>query len=173
MRENWKPIKGYEEVYEISSHGRVRRILSRTSGKAGHIMVGGLTHGYRSITLTKDGSSKGYTVHRLVAQHFLNPSKKANAQVNHKDGNKLNNIVDNLEWVTPLENNQHSTKYKLRPRGEQHGQHKLTEEQIQDILLNYGKDGISYRTLAKKHGVSHTMIEVIVKRIYWTHVEIP
>src|SRR3989337_3848896 len=53
MRENWKPIKGYEEVYEISNHGRVRRILSTTSGKAGHIMIGGFIIGYPNITTSQ------------------------------------------------------------------------------------------------------------------------
>lgn len=97
MEEIWKPIKGYNGRYEISSLGRVRSYAQ--DRKHGKIKTGNPTvKGYRSIVLYDgNGGSKCYPVHRLVACEFLrNPENLP--QVNHKDENKANNRVDNLEW---------------------------------------------------------------------------
>lgn len=119
-KEIWKDIQGYEGIYQVSSHGRVRsldRIVER-KGSSGNFFVKGRvltqsddTHGYMKVNLTKHDQKRTFKVHRLVAIHFLdNPNNLP--CVNHKDENKLNNNVDNLEWCTKEYNNSYGTKCK-------------------------------------------------------------
>jgi len=106
-KELWKPVKGFESVYQISNHGRLK---SFKSDKKGRILSNvNKKGGYLSVVL-KNGSCKKYTrIHRLVAEHFIkNPLNKK--EVNHKDLNKQNNHYKNLEWVTPKENMKHAIK---------------------------------------------------------------
>ena len=98
----WKTLKENNK-YEISDTGLVRRIDTKQT------LSGCITSGYRSVKLTFNNSKeKRFYVHRLVAEHFINnPDPKNKTFVNHKDGNKLNNCIENLEWVSPRENNLH------------------------------------------------------------------
>ena len=103
-KEVWKNIKGYEGLYQISNLGNVKsfknkneKLLKPQADKNGYLRLG----------LRKENNRKFYSIHRLVAQHFIdNPSNKK--QVNHIDGDKTNNVVSNLEWVNPVENTQHA-----------------------------------------------------------------
>lgn len=117
MTEQWKDIKGYEGLYEVSNLGNVRsldRIVKRGQGymiKEGRILAQFYEEkkGYYQVALAKDGKAKKYRVHRLVALAFLdNPSNYTD--VNHKDEVKTNNNVDNLEWCTRKYNNNYGTK---------------------------------------------------------------
>jgi DNA-binding XRE family transcriptional regulator len=104
--ENWKPIEGYEGIYEVSDQGRVRNI------KLGRLMTAQkVTHGYLAYNLSKQGRTRSLLAHRLVAIAFI-PNPENKEQVNHKDLNKSRNSVDNLEWVTRQENLDHAEKYK-------------------------------------------------------------
>lgn len=104
--EIWKDIKGYEGKYQVSNKGNVRN-----NTKVLHLNTN--TYGYKHISLCKCGVSKTCPVHTLVAQAFIcNPLNAT--QINHKDGNKENNNVDNLEWVSQQENNIHAIKTGLR-----------------------------------------------------------
>ena len=98
----WQILKENNK-YEISDTGLVRRLTTK------RVLTGCITSGYRSVKLTFDNSKQQrFYVHRLVAEHFIsNPDPKNKTFVNHKDGNKLNNNVENLEWVSPRENNLH------------------------------------------------------------------
>lgn len=117
--EIWKDIKGYEGLYQISSRGRVRSLdrdieqISRGGNpykrrmKGMLIKPGILNSGYEVVWLQKEGISEALTVHRLVAKAFIpNPNDKND--VNHLDGDKTNNELSNLEWVTRSENIKHS-----------------------------------------------------------------
>ena len=126
QKEIWKDILNYEGLYQISNLGNVKSLerthkiynykkkekVNRTIKE--HIMAQEKSKtGYKNVALCKEGKSKLYLTHRLVAQAFIsNPNKKP--QVNHKDGNKLNNNVENLEWVTASENNKHAWDNKLK-----------------------------------------------------------
>lgn len=121
MVEEWKDVVGYEGVYEISNYGRVRTHKNKTTYTSRH----GIRHWKQRIlkekaknnrdvriSLWKDGKSKDYLVHRLVAEAFIpNPANKPT--VNHIDGNPRNNYVENLEWATYQENNNHAFDNKL------------------------------------------------------------
>lgn len=107
MKEIWKPIKNYENYYEISNLGNVKNI------KTQKILIGDKNNmGYRRVILYNP-IKKRFFIHRLVAYHFCN-GYKPNLIVNHKDGNKLNNRANNLEWVTRSENDLHAYKNHLR-----------------------------------------------------------
>ena len=104
MEEIFKEIIGYEGLYWISNLGNVKskhKILKPVINK----------DGYYCVSLSKKGKLKTYTLHRLIALHFIeNPDNLP--QVNHKDENKLNNNADNLEWCTKAYNNSYGTKAK-------------------------------------------------------------
>ena len=103
MNEIWKYIDGYEGLYKVSNLGRVKSLNYRRSGKERMLKPGNTGDGYLFVILYKNGKIKYFTIHRLVANAFLeNPDHKSD--VNHKDENKTNNRVDNLEWVTRKEN---------------------------------------------------------------------
>lgn len=100
----WKDIKGYEGLYQISDDGHVRRFLKNGSSKPVKNKEGSK---YYTVSLSNKGITTTYNVHRLVAEHFL--EKPLNAvEVNHIDGNKKNNDISNLEWVTQADNRIHA-----------------------------------------------------------------
>ena len=102
MEELWKPVKDFESIYEVSSFGSVRRLDNQRL-----ITPFAIGHGYMQIKLRKPGGyRKNLYVHRIVANAFIqNPLNLR--EVNHIDGNKENNCVSNLEWVTPHQNRVH------------------------------------------------------------------
>ena len=134
--EIWKDINGYEGLYMVSNFGRVKS-LSRTveyyngrhyyESKILKPTVG--NHGYYNVSLCKDKKWKHHLVHRLVAEAFL-PNPNGYKQVNHKDENKLNNHVDNLEWCTQQYNLAYGT-----------GKKRMIEKHYH-ILLQYSLDGV-------------------------------
>jgi len=117
MIEIWKDIPGYEHLYQVSNYGKVMR-LAHGNKREKLLKQSVVTHGYFAVHLFKNKIKKQIAVHRIVALTFLdNPERKQ--QVNHKDGNKQNNNVENLEWVTAYENIHHAIdlkyeKYKNR-----------------------------------------------------------
>lgn len=119
--EIWKDIEGYEGLYQISNLGRVRsldRIINFKNGRS-RLFKGKIfnlskdTNGYLYAPLCKNGKYKNKSVHRLVAQAFL-PNPNNLPYVNHKDENKTNNCIENLEWCTPKYNTNYGTSIKRR-----------------------------------------------------------
>ena len=115
--EEWKSIPGYEGLYEVSNLGRVKRI--KRYDRFNHKIVSKLlkpsynTNGYYIVQLSNNGFKKSKLVHRLVAQLFI-PNPDNLPQVNHKDEDKTNNIVDNLEWCDSKYNNNYGTLQQRR-----------------------------------------------------------
>lgn len=115
-REIYKDIPGYEGLYKISNYGTVKRTLYKNqykSFKKSRILKKRYNKkGYITVILYKNNVSKSFAVHRLVATVFLGDNKTL--QVNHIDGNKQNNKVENLEWCTNKENQNHAWKLGLQ-----------------------------------------------------------
>ena len=142
--EKWKPIKGYEKRYEISSLGRVKS-LSRPkhipNGEFRHstekvLKLGKTRTGYLLAFLYRDSNRSSIPVHRLVADAFINNPNRLE-QVNHIDGDKTNNSVSNLEWCTGSENLKHATR--ILHRG--HGEKILQQNKNGDILRHWANAG--------------------------------
>ena len=115
-KENWLPIKGYEGHYEVSNHGRVKslaRIVATKRGVVGRkekeriLKPGGGIGNYKNVRLCINSVKITHIVHRLVAKAFILPVE-GKLFVNHIDGIRGNNIIDNLEWCTSSENTKHS-----------------------------------------------------------------
>jgi hypothetical protein len=174
--EKWKPVKGYEGLYEVSNFGRVKALTRRVDlGKCHrtfeeHFLSLATDHkGYLRCALSHEGTSKTFKVHRLVAEAFIpNPDNKE--QVNHIDGNKTNNRVDNLEWCTRSENMHHACVTKLkRNNGEYNNGAKLTYKEVVFIRTHYIPRDKVYGTvaLANKFGVHRKTISRIITGRYW------
>ena len=124
MQEIWKDIENYEGLYQISNFGRVRSLNHfRKNGTGiylhkGKILIPQNANGYCFVRLSKNGKSKQYLLHRLVAQAFLPKLEKYN-EINHKDENKRNNHINNLEWCSHKYNINYGTGNERRKTSEQ------------------------------------------------------
>lgn len=120
--ERW--IAVYNGFYEVSDHGQVRRRIGGKGARAGLILKLSIAStGYPVVTLCVDGKRRVTHVHALVASAFLG-DRGDGLMVNHKDGDKTNNHISNLEYVTRAENMQHAARIGLLPSGDRHWQRK-------------------------------------------------
>ena len=128
-----KDIEGYEGLYQVSDTGLVK---SLRNNKHRILKSCATRHGYLLITFSINKKRKAHTVHRLVLNAFT-PKSEKNLQCNHKDGNKLNNRISNLEWCSQSENMKHAIKLGLRQgwRGENNPKTKFSKFQIQRMRL--------------------------------------
>ena len=109
MKEIWKDIKNYEGHYQVSNLSRVKSLNYNHTGKEKILKLNKDKDGYLQVTLCKNNIKKVYKVHRLVAQAFI-PNPNNLPQINHKDENKTNNNVDNLEWCDRKYNQNYGTR---------------------------------------------------------------
>lgn len=174
--EKWKDIDGYEELYQVSDLGRIKRkpFVRKDGAKFKEkILKNNRNSSYELICLCKDNKKKTLTVHRLVAKAFI-PNHENKPQVNHIDGNKFNNHSGNLEWVTVSENNKHAfdTGLKKPKLGEEHDNTKITKEIVIFIRENYKFRDKEFSTaaLGRKFGLSQQHVSDIVNNRRWTHV---
>lgn len=160
MAELWKDIVGYEGLYQVSNLGRIRSFYKRRNDV--EFLKFADNHGYKTITLHKDGRQKTFRVHRLVAVAFL-PNESDKPQINHINGNKSDNRASNLEWCSQSENMLHAYESGLQTPNTKEAnaaKRKLNAEQAQEIrtLLDSGK---STRAVAKIYGVGKNLISRI------------
>lgn len=148
----WKSVA---PDYEVSSDGQVR---SWKSGAPKILKQGLNQHGYLFVVLCINGRKKPSLVHRLVAEAFL-PNPDGKPQVNHRNGVKTDNRVENLEWCTPSENTRHAFNTGLRPQGKDSYQAKLTNEQV--IYIRNNPDGLTRKELAARFSVSESAVGLI------------
>mgnify|MGYP003293868181 CR=1 FL=1 len=167
--EIWRDIKGFEGYYQISNLGRVKNVSNSQIRK---------THptrdGYLKIRLLHNGKDVTARIHRLVAEAFIpNPDNKET--VNHKDGNKLNNNVENLEWMDRSEQMYHAYNHELKKsiKGVKNTNSKLTENEIRQIRKEYVPYDRNYSTVAlsKKYGVTNRVIGLIVRGLAYQDVK--
>jgi hypothetical protein len=178
MKEEWRDIPEYEGFYQASNYGRIKS-LSRyvVSGKSRRFIEGRIRKqrkdlkGYLSLSLHKNKKEKSFKVHRIVLTVFDRPPKEGE-EGNHKDGNKSNNYLENIEWVTHKQNCEHRDNILGKhQRGENNNQAELTEEQIKGIgiLLKEGK--LLQKEIAEKFNVSGMNIGRIKTGKLWSHVK--
>lgn len=172
MEEIWKDVVGYEGIYKVSNIGRIKRllkfrkyrdcnfkILSPVKDKDGY---------YRTAFTDINKKTKNITIHRIVAKTFIeNPSNKK--CVNHINGIKDDNRVDNLEWVTVLENNLHAIKLGLKKplKGENHNLVKINTEQVNNIRYEWSTGNFKQKEIALKYGLQQSQISRIVNYVRW------
>lgn len=160
MAEVWRPVVGYEGLYEVSDHGRVR-------GPKGLVKPKPTNRGYIRTELWRNGSRWRPSIHRLVAEHFIaNP--KQHPQVNHKDGDKSNNAVTNLEWCTASENALHAVQLHGR-YGQNNPASKISEREAIAISVMLEK-GVPGNWLANLFGITNAQISNIRKGHQWKYI---
>jgi hypothetical protein len=165
--EVWKPVFGFEGRYEVSSFGRFKALARKiyyVDGRQGSLseklLRGSLLNvGYIAISFD---SKARRLAHQIVAETFLGAAEYRQT-VNHKDGNKTNNRVDNLEWATYRENNAHARKTGLNNQhGEKCNLHKHSDQFIQAVRNVHAKFHPSYVDMAEMFGLHKNHVREIV-----------
>lgn len=172
MTERWLPVVGAESFYDVSDRGRIR-----SKHKIGRPARNGILQqaknkkGYARVRLSIGTHDFSRVVHRLVLEAFVGPAPSEIHECNHKNGIKDDNRAENLEWVTPVENNRHSVEngFWHPHKGEAHGRAILTEKDVRRIRTQQGK--CTQRHLADKYGVTPQTIASVWKRRIWKHVK--
>lgn len=163
-RSNW-------HGYQVDTDGNVY------SKKTGNKMKLGLSQkGYSQVSVSVNGKECCRKVHRIVAEAFIpNPCNKPT--VNHKDLNKLNNCVDNLEWATHKEQVVHAVSMDVRAnwkkdlKGTKHTQTKLTDSDVLEIRRIHSEGELNYPQIGKMFKIGRSGISHIVQRRSWSHIE--
>lgn len=168
--------------YFIPEYGTVwvNNLGTKVIGKSGKVLaVYRNENGYleiRSGTTLGTGDSRtwwSFSIHRLVSLAFI-PNPYNLPEINHKDGNKFNNCIENLEWCTGKENIEHAVKNNLRGdfKGSKNGRSKLNESQVRDIKIMLRDTKITHKKIAEAYGVSKETIDDISRGKNWKHVVI-
>ena len=173
----WKPIPSTNGWYEASNTGQIK------NSKTGRILKPQInTYDYYCVTVRSESCHPvNARIHRLVTEAFLGKCPEGYV-VNHKDGNKKNNNIENLEYVTPSENNQHALDMGLRhpadvasyiKHGEENSLSKITEKQAIEIIKEHYITGEGRRKLAKKFNTPLGVVDGLLSktRPRWIHLD--
>lgn len=180
MKEEWKDVVGYEGLYQVSNHGRIRsldRLRHYSDGRASYVQKGKVMslqeNGKGRLILklvNSEGRGKGHQVHILELEAFkgIRPPGYVGC---HNDSDPLNNKIDNLRWDTPAGNEADKVANGTSNRGERHGNSKLTQAQVMKIRERL-KAGESQRKIAPDFGVHQVHISKINRGLRWAHLEV-
>jgi hypothetical protein len=168
MNETWVIIKGFAD-YKISNFGNV---ISFKNKAPKILKFADSGRGYKSVWLSNDTESKRKTIHRLVAENFIN-NPYFLKEVNHIDGNKNNNTVSNLEWVSGIDNLKHAREVLgINKKGTNHHSAKLTEQDVISIINLYKTGNYTQKQIAEMYNVGSRNIQKITSRTRWRHLQI-
>lgn len=161
LKEEWKEYN----YYKVSNFGKVinkhGKILSTNTDM----------HGYVTTSITDYGGDRIKGMHRIVATVFI-PNPNNLPEVNHIDGVKTNNRVDNLEWVSKKENQQHATKVLGKRVGADCYIHKLTEKEVLDIYELCKEGELTYKEIGMNYGISDYTVGHIARGISWKNLKL-
>lgn len=153
MSEIWKPVVGFEDIYEVSDRGRVRRVAPASGAQPGHVLKPQTGRGgHQRVNLHRDGAAVSGQVHTLVARAFIGERPGRGWYVAHRNGDKADNRAGNLAW---------------RPRATIAPRRKLTPEQARAIRTRYAAGGVTLAELAREYGVSLTAVGQVTAGRTW------
>jgi hypothetical protein len=177
--EIWKDVVGFEGFYQVSNLGRVRSVdrvvfhpVYGDMRRKSRVLKSSLsTCGYLSLILCRDGVNFSKTVHSLVALAFIG-DRLDGYQINHKDGDRFNNSLENLEYCTRLDNMRHAFAYGLMntPKGEKQRSAKLKASDI-PVIRQRLSEGHFQTAIARDYGVGQAVISSIKLGKTWSHVK--
>lgn len=167
----WEDIKGFEGYYQISNNGEIKSLSRTRLGRGNKPIILKekilkpqiINSGYLKITLKKESKEKGYLVHRLVALHFINNPFDL-PEVNHLDGDKINNNDWNLEWTNSKGNKKHAWELGLyrKQYAENNSNYKLSDIIIDDVRTKYKSGGYTQKQLAIENNVTQGFISYLI-----------
>jgi DNA-binding transcriptional regulator YiaG len=175
--EIWKDVVGWEGLYQVSSLGRFKSLSrEKTIGARGKILMKsflmkqGQSRGYFYIIFYRNGIIEKHQSHRVVANHFIKNSENKRT-VNHINGNKKDNTINNLEWLNDSEQQKHAVKIGLRNKtlGENSNLSKLNETSVKEIRELH-KQKIKQNELASIYKINRNTVHNIVNNITWKHI---
>lgn len=175
-QEIWKPVPGYEGLYEASNNGRIRsldRSVECSDGSTrtyrGRVLrLGVRSDDRKTVVFSKNGLTKTCNIARTIAATFLGPCPE-DREVNHIDGDRTNDGADNLEYVTALENTRHAMALGIfNTSGSAHGNAKLTESDIREMRRR-SANGEAPIDMKDDYPVNMSTIRAIIRGDVWTH----
>lgn len=172
MKPKMLPIYGYPQ-YLISEDGVVWSIKNNRPISQYKTVSSDTTkrgEGYLRVELNKNGKGKKYFVHRLVAETFIDKPSPDATFVNHIDGNKSNNCVSNLEWVTHRQNVDHAVSTGLQPRGESIGTSLYSEDTIHDACRYIQQGNLSLQDISDITGLNYYTVSDLKNKRSWKHI---
>ena len=166
-----RPVTGFEGYYEVSDDGVVYRIARGKGGIVGPLKPYQLRNGYLTVYPSRYDDRKRISVHHIVAEAFL--GHRGSREVNHKNGVKTDNRIENLEYVTRQENATHAANAGLMPHGQRQWKARLNDIAVRQIRLMRSL-GMRQRDIAQAFGVSTGTVNDVLRGVTWKHVvEVP
>ena len=178
-KEIWKDIEGFESIYQVSSIGRVKRLAGSYGNNRKYsvnedkiLSLEKMAKGYERVQLNYKPKRRRVLIHVLVAETFLGKQEEPYLQVNHKNGDKADNRVENLEWVTGSENVRHAFENGLNTirNGEDNPSSKLTERDVRIILRLSAFNKLNHEEIGKVFDVSKSTINHVVSGKNWGYL---
>jgi hypothetical protein len=176
--EHWKPVPGFEADYEVSDTGRVKRTSRGPHTRPGLERKPGYCRGYARFTLSSNGQRRIISAHKLVWEAFRGPVPEG-MHINHINGVKDDNRLENLELATPSENMVHAChvlgydaarNLPKQTAGENNGRAKLREADVLEIRRLRAAGEASYSEIMSRYSISSGLVSMIVNRKVWGHI---
>ena len=168
--ERWLPIEGYEDLYEVSDFGRVRRVATkgRARRRSPIFIKPQMYQGYTRFLLAIGKHKRRFFGHYLVARAFIGPRPQG-LQVAHLDGVRDHNRLPNLIYATPIENSSHRVEHGTQLLGEKHPKAKVTADDVREMRRLHAS-GVRRDALMQRYGLSRGGLDHILARRHWSHV---
>jgi hypothetical protein len=174
VSEEWKPVVGFEGLYDVSNMGRVRALRFRNGSSDRPLKVPKLKkvqinrHGYSRVALYRGGKPSHESVHTLVLEAFVGP-KPAGQEAAHGNGVRTDNRLENLRWTTRSENHADKHMHGTTQHGERNSQSKITADDVEEIRA-LREQGLKLAEIGTRFGVTESNVARIVNGDTWRHV---